>query len=93
MRRMREFNIPLLGKWCWRMLVDRDGLWYKVLVACYGQEGGILMEGGWWASSCWRDVARVRDVSIKNARWGTCLRWVGRRGSSGDDCGIGRRSY
>jgi len=22
----REFNVALLGKWCWMMLVDRDGL-------------------------------------------------------------------
>lgn len=51
MRRMIEYNIALLGKWGWRMLVDRDGLWYRVLVTCYGQEGGILREGGWQASS------------------------------------------
>jgi hypothetical protein len=38
---MREFNIVLLGKWCWRFLVDRRGLWYRMLVARYG-------EGGWW---------------------------------------------
>jgi hypothetical protein len=25
-RRLMEFNLPLLGKWCWRMLVERDGL-------------------------------------------------------------------
>jgi len=27
-RRLREFNVVLLGKWCWRMLVDKEGLWY-----------------------------------------------------------------
>ncbi|MCI66053.1 putative non-LTR retroelement reverse transcriptase related, partial [Trifolium medium] len=26
-----EFNTALLGKWCWRMLVDRGGLWFRVL--------------------------------------------------------------
>jgi hypothetical protein len=39
---MREFNIALLGKWCWRLLVDRGGLWYRVLVAHYGEEAGRL---------------------------------------------------
>lgn len=42
---MREFNISLLGKWCWMMLVDREGLWYPVLVTRYGQNGGMLREG------------------------------------------------
>ena len=46
MRRLREFNISLLEKWWWRMLVDREGLWYRVLKARYREEGGRLMEGG-----------------------------------------------
>jgi len=37
---MREFNVALLGKWCWRMLVNINGLWYRVLKARYGEEGG-----------------------------------------------------
>lgn len=43
---MKEFNIALLGKWCWMMLVDKEGLWYRVLVARYGDVGGRLEEGG-----------------------------------------------
>ena len=39
-RRLREFNVALLGKWCWRMLVDKEGLWYRVLKARYGEVGG-----------------------------------------------------
>jgi hypothetical protein len=45
-RRLREFNTALLGKWCWRMLVDRGGLWYTVLAAMYGEERGRLCEAG-----------------------------------------------
>ncbi|KAK2440720.1 hypothetical protein QL285_012099 [Trifolium repens] len=45
-RRLRESNIALLGKWCWRMLVDRGGLWFRVLTARYGVEHGRLREGG-----------------------------------------------
>jgi hypothetical protein len=44
-RRLKEFNSALLGKWCWRMLVDRGGLWYRVLVARYGELGGRLEVG------------------------------------------------
>jgi hypothetical protein len=42
---VREFNCALLGKWCWRMLVDREGFWYRVLVARYGEEAGRLEDG------------------------------------------------
>jgi len=45
-RRIRDFNIALLGKWCWRMLIDRESLWYRGLVAHYGEDGGYLREGG-----------------------------------------------
>jgi hypothetical protein len=59
---MREFNMALLGKWCWRMLVDREGLWYRVLVARYGEEDGVLKDGGRRASGWWRDIVRLRAV-------------------------------
>jgi len=50
-RRLRDFNTALLGKWCWRLLVERDGLWRKVLVARYGVEDGGLEDGGRSCSS------------------------------------------
>nr|ABD33380.2 RNA-directed DNA polymerase, related [Medicago truncatula] len=33
---LREFNQALLEKWCWRLLVDQEGLCYKVLPTNYG---------------------------------------------------------
>ena len=39
-RRLREFNLVLLGKWCWKMVVDREGLWFRVLTARYVGLGG-----------------------------------------------------
>ncbi|KEH17063.1 hypothetical protein MTR_0048s0160 [Medicago truncatula] len=41
-RQLREFNLALLGKWCWRMLMDKDNFWYRVLVARYDEEAGRL---------------------------------------------------
>jgi len=39
-RRLGEFNLALLGKWCWKMVVDREGLWFRVLTARYVGLGG-----------------------------------------------------
>jgi hypothetical protein len=60
-RQLREFNTALLGKWCWRMLVDREGWWFRVLAARYGMENGRLRAGGSRASVWWREVVRIRD--------------------------------
>jgi len=60
-RQLKEFNLALLGKWCWRMLVDRGGLWFRVLVARYGEEAGRLEVGGRSVSTWWREIAKIRD--------------------------------
>ncbi|PNY08824.1 cysteine-rich receptor-like protein kinase [Trifolium pratense] len=58
---MREFNTVLLGKWCWRLLVDRGGMWYRVLAARYGEVAGRLAVGGRSGSVWWREVSKIRD--------------------------------
>jgi len=60
-RRIREFNGALLGKWCWRVLVEKESLWYRVLVARYGEEGGRLLDGGRTASAWWRAIDALRS--------------------------------
>jgi hypothetical protein len=52
--------MALLGKWCWRMLIDKEGLWYRVLKARYGEVGDRLTEGGRRDSMWWRSLCRVR---------------------------------
>ena len=63
-RRLREFNLALLGKWCWRLLEERGCFWYRVLVARYGEEAGRLEVGGRSCSSWWREIARIRDGDV-----------------------------
>lgn len=45
-QRLREFNIALFGKWCWRALEERKSLWYQVLGVRYGEERGRLSYRG-----------------------------------------------
>jgi len=59
-RRIRDFNTALLGKWCWRFLVNRDTLWFRVLVGRCGVEGGRMREGDREASIWWRDISALR---------------------------------
>jgi exonuclease III len=51
-RRLMEFNIALLGKWWWRILQERDNLWYRVLCARYGEEGGGFAALIEWVARC-----------------------------------------
>ncbi|MCI34288.1 putative non-LTR retroelement reverse transcriptase related protein, partial [Trifolium medium] len=43
------------------MLVDREGLWFRVLAARYGVERGRLRGGGARGSSWWRELVRIPD--------------------------------
>ncbi|GAU31392.1 hypothetical protein TSUD_19380 [Trifolium subterraneum] len=68
-RQMREFNLALLGKWCWRMLVGREGLWFRVLVARYGMERGRIRDGGRRGSTWWREIACIQSSSELGSSW------------------------
>jgi len=52
------------------MLLDREGLWYRVLRARYGDEGGCLREGGSESSIWWRMVVGIRKgVGLGLGSW------------------------
>jgi len=59
--RLGEFILSLLGKWCWRLLVDKEGLWYQVLKARYGEVGGWIQDGGRHASGWWLMMCNIRE--------------------------------
>jgi len=60
--RLKEFNLALLGKWWWWILHERGSLWYRVLCARYGEEGGQLCSlGGEEGLVWWRSILSVRE--------------------------------
>jgi len=59
---IRNFNLALLGKWIWRLGMDKGGLWKEILVSKYGgwrslREGGKVSRGSLW----WKDLKHVWD--------------------------------
>ena len=60
-RRVGAFNLSLLGKWCWRLLLEKEALWYRLLKVRYGEEGGRLRDGGRQSPVWWRTMCNVRD--------------------------------
>ncbi|GAU49599.1 hypothetical protein TSUD_407640 [Trifolium subterraneum] len=44
-----------------KLLVDREGFWFRVLAARYGMDGGRLRDGGRRGSSWWREIMRIRE--------------------------------
>jgi len=52
------------------MLNEQEGLWYRVLKARYGEEGGRWKEGGVDCSVWWRMVSVIRSgVGTGEGRW------------------------
>lgn len=69
-RILKEFNIALLAKWCWRCLVDREGLWFKVLLSRYGEERGRLREGSRLGSAWWKEIVKIREgIGVEGGGW------------------------
>jgi len=69
-KRLREFNISLLGKWVWRVLEDRESLWNVVLRAKYGEVGGRVCFCEGVGSIWWRHINQIRSgVGMLDTRW------------------------
>ena len=69
-RRIREFNLTLLDKWCWRLREEIRSLWIRVLAARYRKKGGCIGDGGRRSSGRWNNLN-----SIKGGRCAGVGRW------------------
>ncbi|XP_024626821.1 uncharacterized protein [Medicago truncatula] len=69
-KRLREFNISLSGKWVWRVLEDRESLWNMVLRAKYGEFGGRVRFCEGVGSIWWRQLNQIRiGVGLAESTW------------------------
>ena len=70
LKRLREFNFSLLGKWVWRVLEERESMWNRVLRAKYGEVGGRVRFYEGVGSIWWRHINQIRSgVGLADARW------------------------
>ena len=64
-RDVTKFNIALLGKWRWRLLVERDSLWVKVLCVKYGRGvSSIIICGELWGMGVVCGCGRMCGLGI-----------------------------
>ncbi|KAM2483190.1 hypothetical protein ACFX1W_040852 [Malus domestica] len=69
-RNLKDFNLALLAKQCWRLIHDPDSLWAWVLKVRYFPNVSFLdaKKGGraFWA---WVSLLEGRDLILNGARW------------------------
>ncbi|KAK2369885.1 hypothetical protein QL285_082984 [Trifolium repens] len=65
------------------MLADKTRLWYRVLVARYGEEAWRVTTGGRRSYSWWREITRIRDGVGEVAERGWFEEGVDRRVGNG----------
>jgi len=66
---IREFNLALLAKWCWRMRVENRILWYRVLASRYGEVGGIIAKEGQFNSVWWNNLINIKNGAGVGGGW------------------------
>jgi hypothetical protein len=72
------------------MLVDKTGLWYRVLAARYCEEAGRVMVGGRRGSPWWQKIVGIRDGVNEEAERGWFSEGVERRVGNGEEMLFGR---
>jgi hypothetical protein len=84
-RRVKEFNLSLLGKWCWRLFNEPKRLWCKVLKAKYGSRDGQVVSGVNKASSWWKYLISIMDGSaVGEESW--CGDKIKKKVGNGESC-------
>lgn len=69
-RNLKEFNIALLAKKCWRLIHDLNSMWAWVLKEQYVLHISFLeAKKGGRASWIWSNLLEERELLLKGAHW------------------------
>jgi hypothetical protein len=68
---LKAFNLSLMAKWRWRLLVEEGSQWKNILSAKYGEVGGLVLGMGARsrASLWWRDLVGLGVVRGVPGDW------------------------
>lgn len=65
---IKVMNSALLSKWCWRFVVEKNHLWYKIISEKYGTESSFWVPGkvtSPFGISYWKTIAEERVLIDK----------------------------
>ncbi|KAL8157352.1 hypothetical protein AgCh_002160 [Apium graveolens] len=69
-RHLRDFNLAMLGKVCWRFITNADSLVTRVYKVCYYADKNFLEASlGNSPSFIWRSVMEARNVITAGSSW------------------------
>lgn len=66
------FNLSLLGKWRWRLLVEKEAPWCHIIQSRYGEVGDEVRLRGWSprnSSQWWRDLCAIDNEYSIAQNW------------------------
>ena len=68
-KELRKFNEAMLAKQVWRLIHDKDSLFYRVFKAKFFPSGDIFSAQVKSGSYAWRSILSTRTVIATGARW------------------------
>lgn len=87
-RNLEIFNLVLLGKWGWKIKIERNGLWYRALLNKYGINREFIRVENigvsvWWKEICNLDYGGVESYNVYSAK--EVYKWLMSNMSSSSD--------
>lgn len=66
------FNLSLIGKWLWRILLEEGACWQHIIQSRYGVSVGGEYLGRWMSrnsSQWWRDLRGIEVDPLVSLHW------------------------